>query len=88
VVELQNVTFTGPNGTQAEIRSEDELMRYQTSLAHNRTDHRTVAIEPTTTGQDLRLLFTLYRGDAPDDASVESAHRETHLWVNVSATSG
>ena len=88
MVEPQNVTFTGPNGTQSEIRGEDELARYQTSLAHNRTDHRTVDVEPTMTGRDLRLLFTLWHGDAPDDASVETAYREAHLWVNVSAAGG
>ncbi|ACV46213.1 MULTISPECIES: DUF1616 domain-containing protein [Halomicrobium] len=88
VMEIQNVTFTGPNGTQSEVRAEDELARYRTRLADNETDHRTVDVEPTMTGRNLRLLFTLYRGDAPDDASIETAYRETHLWVNVSATNG
>ncbi|NLV11579.1 DUF1616 domain-containing protein [Halomicrobium mukohataei] len=88
VMELQNVSFTGPNGTQSRVNAEEELGRYQTRLADNETEHRTVDIEPTTTGRNLRLLFRLYQGDAPDDASIETAYRETHLWVNVSSDSG
>ncbi|MBO4247083.1 DUF1616 domain-containing protein [Halomicrobium sp. IBSBa] len=88
VMDLQNVTFTGPNETQSQVNSEEELGRYQTRLGDNQTDRRTVDVDPTMTGQDLRLLFTLYRGDAPDDASIETAYRETHLWVNVSSDSG
>lgn len=87
VIELQNVTFTGPNGTEEVVHASDEIGRYQTRLADNRTDHRTVQIEPTMTGQRLRVLFMLYRGDAPADPSLETAYRETHLWVNVSAPS-
>jgi len=30
-------------------------------------------------------VYLLYRGDAPDDASIDSAYRELHLWINVSA---
>ena len=36
-------------------------------------------------GENLRLTFLLYRGQAPQDTTVENAYRELHLWVNVSA---
>jgi len=84
VVELQEVEFSGPNETQTTVLSAEEFARYQTDLPDNETDHRTVQIEPTTTGQRLRVAFMLYRGDAPVEPSIETAYRETHLWVNVS----
>ena len=36
------------------------------------------------TGERLRLAFLLYDGPVPAAPGVESAYRETHLWVNVS----
>lgn len=42
-------------------------------------------VTPTATGDSLKLSFLLYRGDAPADPSAESAYREVHLWVDVTA---
>ena len=84
VVELQEVEFSGPNEIQATMLSAEELAQYQTKLLDNESDHRTVQIELTTTGQRLRVAFMLYRGDTPAEPSIETAYHETHLWVNVS----
>ena len=41
-------------------------------------------VAPTATGEDLRLTYYLYRGDAPSDPSEGSAYRTLSLWVDVS----
>ena len=84
VVQLQNVTVTGPNETQITVNERERLTSYQTSLADNETDHRTIQLQPTMIGQEQRVAFMLYRGEAPGEPSVETAYREVHLWVNVS----
>jgi uncharacterized membrane protein len=38
-------------------------------------------------GERLRLIYLLYRGDAPAAPSTATAYREVHLWVNVTASS-
>ena len=40
----------------------------------------------TTTGEWLRQAILLCRNAAPIEPTVENAYRETHLWVNVSAS--
>jgi uncharacterized membrane protein len=73
----------GPNGTNVTVEGSTELDRYGVALGDNETDRRTVDVRPTTTGERLRLAFLLYRGEPPADPAVETAYRETHLWVNV-----
>lgn len=83
VVELQEVRPAGPNGTNLTVEGSTELDRYGIDLGDNETDRRTVDVRPTTTGERLRLAFLLYRGEPPADPAVETAYRETQLWVNV-----
>jgi uncharacterized membrane protein len=83
VVELQQVRFEN-NSTIVE--DEEELRRFQTTLADGERLHKNLNITPSMTGERLRLAFLLYEGDPPADPSVESAYRETHLWVNVTQT--
>lgn len=85
VVELQEVQLRGPNGTEVVVDRATELDRYAVSLADNETDQRAVDVRPARAGQRMRLAFLLYRGEPPADPSVETAYRETHLWVNVTA---
>jgi len=85
VIEIQNVTFGGPNGTDPTVHAQEALAQYSVALAHNETSHQTVQLRPTLVGENLRMQLLLYRGSAPDDPSAESAYRDTHLWVNVSS---
>lgn len=82
VVELHRVSNgTGP----PTVRDERELARFGTpTLAHNETWTREFAVEPTMTGDGLRLAVLLYRGAPPADPTVDNAYRETRLWVTVS----
>ena len=84
VVSLQRVRLAN---TSATVLEERELDRLRTRLADNETWTTDYEVVPTMTGTRLRLVFLLYTGDPPADPSIESAYRETHLWVNVSAPS-
>lgn len=92
VVELQEVRIenesVGGNATESGnvsvvVEQEDELRRFRTQVAHNETWHLQHNVTPTMTGENLRLTYLLYRGEAPADPTTENAYRELHLWVNV-----
>lgn len=38
---------------------------------------------PQMTGNDLRLTYLLYKGDAPATPTRENAYREVHVWVDA-----
>lgn len=82
VVAIQRADVVG-NETQ--IREQQELRRFETELAHNETWRLQHEVAPEMQGEELRLAYFLYRGDVPTQPSADSAYRELHLWVNVSA---
>jgi uncharacterized membrane protein len=82
VVAIQRADVVG-NETQ--IREQQELRRFETELAHNETWRLQHEVAPQMQGEELRLAYFLYRGDVPTQPSADSAYRELHLWVNVSA---
>ncbi|MGQ4556071.1 DUF1616 domain-containing protein [Halobellus sp. GM3] len=83
VVELERVVESG--GEMRVIES-DELNRTSVSTAAGERAVRTHTVRPTLVGENLRLGFYLYRGDAPDRAGAETAYRHLHLWVTVTPT--
>lgn len=83
VPQVQRVEVHNNSTTVLERESLDRL---SVTLEHNETWHRTYDVSPTMTGERLRLVFLLYRDGVPDQPTVESAYRETHLWINVSET--
>ena len=63
-----------------------ELDRFNRELSDGESLTLTREITPRElNGEQLRLQFLLYRGDAPDSPNQANAYREIHLWVNVSA---
>jgi len=46
-------------------------------------ERETGTVSPTMTGENLRLVFLLYRGDPPDETTTDTAYRWTHVWLNV-----
>jgi len=83
VVELQDVRVQNNTTT---VLNETELHRLQTRVGAGETQHQQLNITPGMTGTRLRLAFLLYTESPPANPTVENAYRETHLWVNVSAT--
>lgn len=80
VIVLQDVQRDGDGGT---VRAESELARTAFGVKNGETKRLTPSVTPERTGRNLRLQFLLYRGDAPADASAESAYRVLRQWVTV-----
>ncbi|MFD1514285.1 DUF1616 domain-containing protein [Halomarina rubra] len=41
-------------------------------------------VSPTATGENLRLTYVLYKGDAPVEPDLSSAYRSAYIWIDVS----
>ena len=80
LVELHRVQ-TQNNSTT--VLQREQLTRFDPTLDANETWHQPHTVRPTLTGERLRLTYLLYRGSPPQQPSVDSAYRETHLWLNV-----
>lgn len=87
-VDFQRAQPEGPtaNVTDLSVIERRTLDRREVSLAHNETWQRQYNIRPQIVGENLRLTFLLYQGNAPTLPTVEDADRELHLWVNVTDT--
>lgn len=82
VAQLQRVRTTN-NTTR--VLAREPIENFQTQLATNKTWTRKHSVTPTMTGNRLRLVYLLYKGEVPSQPTVENAYRETHLWVNVTS---
>lgn len=82
VVEFQQVQQR--NG-QLVVLAQRELTRMQTSLGPGQTWQRPHRITPPIAGNNHRIVYYVYRGDAPANTSLRTADDYLYLWVNVSA---
>lgn len=82
VVLLQRVEVANNSTT---VLEDDRLRTFNPQLEHNETWQRQHRIEPTLTGERLRLTYLLYKEAPPSAPSVETAYREVHLWITVRA---
>ena len=80
VSEIQRVEVSNNSTT---VLERERLQTFSPRLQHNETWTQSHQVSPTMTGENLRLIYYLYKGDAPTNPSEESAYREVHLWVNV-----
>lgn len=80
VVEIQRVTTT--NNTTS-VLADREIRRFTSTIEDGNRIHRKLNLTPRMTGTRLRLAFLLYKDSPPANPTIESAYRETHLWVNV-----
>lgn len=71
------------DGDELEVREQELLDRFETRLDAGESIRERIELAPTLTGDRIRLAFFLYRGDAPDDPSAETAYRDLHVWVSV-----
>ncbi|WP_135823747.1 DUF1616 domain-containing protein [Halorussus ruber] len=77
---------TGANAS-AEVLAQTEIDRGSFELADGETRNVTARVTPQTTGDDLRVVVLVYRGDVPEDPSLDSAYRALRLPVEVTAAS-
>jgi uncharacterized membrane protein len=80
VAELQRVRATNGSTT---VVSERELDRRDRTLTDRETWYSSHRVSAAESGE-YRLVYYLYRDDAPADATTETAYRHTHVWVTVS----
>ncbi|MFC4357797.1 DUF1616 domain-containing protein [Halobium salinum] len=80
VAELERVTV---DGERTRVTEQEQLGTFQRRVPAGGTLQEAFAVEPTMTGDQLRLTFHLYKGDAPADPTVDNAYRSVHLWVSV-----
>ncbi|WP_436926715.1 DUF1616 domain-containing protein [Halosimplex amylolyticum] len=83
VASLQKIRHT--NGTTTVTESRELERIHTTPVERGGTWTREYDIEPTMAGDQMRVAFFLYRGEAPRDPTVKSAYRELRLQVNVSS---
>ena len=70
-------------GNETIVEEQRELERFETRLEHNESWHRPHDVEPTMTGEDIRLVWLLYPDEVPADVSTETTEYHVHLWVDV-----
>lgn len=81
VVALERVDRSDGSVT---VTDRVELQRIQRTIDAGGTWQARHTITPTMAGEDLRLMYYLYQGDAPERADSDSAYRTTYLWIDVS----
>jgi len=84
IASLQRVSTDG--GVETPLSSM-ELARTETSVLEHREEwNRSLTVRPTATGKDLKLVFALYRGDAPEQPTAGTPYEQTWVWVDVNST--
>lgn len=69
------------------VEEQRELDRFSKQLEHNQTWLHEHELEPTMTGDNIRIAWLLYLDDdIPASPSVENADYYVHLWVSVDET--
>ncbi|WP_339104246.1 DUF1616 domain-containing protein [Haloterrigena salinisoli] len=72
-------------GNETVVEEQRELDRFETHLEHNESWHHPHELEPTMTGENIRIVWLLYPGgDVPNAPSTETTEYHAHLWANVS----
>lgn len=80
VAQLQRVDASGESATVLQRETVAEL---SADVGAGETVYRDHEVEPTTAGEQLRLTYYVYHGEAPAEPTGESADRQLHLWVDV-----
>ncbi|NKE37278.1 DUF1616 domain-containing protein [Natronococcus sp. JC468] len=82
VTESDGENRTAVNETV--VTEQRELERFETTLAHNESWHRTHEFEPTMTGENVRIVWLLFPGgEVPEEPTTDDTEYHVHLWVDV-----
>ncbi len=81
VVQLQR---TDPGAGELQVVERNELGRFDVTLVDGETWRDRRVFQPQTTGNNLRLTYLLYRGEAPETATRANAYRTVDLKIDVS----
>lgn len=81
VVELQRVRQAEDGG--ATVLQDRQLATFTPAIESGETWQTTHEVTPAMTGEELRLVYLVYRGDPPAEPTTENAYRHVHIWVTV-----
>lgn len=81
VAELQRVQFEERSAT---VTDRAVVGRFHPRLAHNETWQKQHSVDPALSGENIRLAYYLYRGEAPETPTEDTAYRRLYLQLNVS----
>lgn len=78
VAEFQRTSANGQD-----ILERDHAGRFTVSIDAGGSDRIAHTATPELTGENVKLVYYLYRGDAPDTPTSDSAYRSVYIWVDV-----
>lgn len=70
------------SGTTSVVE-EGRLWSDSIRVGADQTVRRRHSVAPQFSGERVRLLYLLYRGDPPENPTRDDAYRATHLWISV-----
>ncbi|MFB6138879.1 MAG: DUF1616 domain-containing protein [Halosimplex sp.] len=82
VGELQAVR---PSDSGQRVQQSQQVLRESVTLDRGAAWTRHNTVEPDVTGENLRLIYYVYRGEAPQNPSTASADRYVHVWLDAPA---
>lgn len=82
VVELQRLER---EGSTRQVQRATTVDQFSLTLADRETErlNRSIGVTQSLGPEQSRLAFLLYRGDPPEQPSIDSSYRHTYIWVNV-----
>lgn len=80
VAELQRVNSSGNSMTVVDRR---EIRRTSKQIPAGGTWTDRHHVRPVMSGEDRRLIYYVYKGEAPETPNTESAYRHVNIWVDV-----
>jgi len=83
VTQVERVDTDASDGSVTVLET-SELRRTSLTLDPGEQQYDDHAVAPEMTGDDLRLSYYLYEGEAPETADPDSAYRHVYLWIDVS----
>ncbi|WP_226482519.1 DUF1616 domain-containing protein [Natrinema amylolyticum] len=85
VVAVEQRIASDGDPDNATVLEQNELRRFEPRLAHGETWSHAHDVEPTLTGDAVRVAWLVYAGgDVPATPSLENADYSAHRWVNAS----
>jgi uncharacterized membrane protein len=76
------------SGTNRSVARGATIDRFDARVAAGQRSVYESRVSPTATGEDLRLVYLLYRGPVPDDPTRGNAYQSVHLGIDVTNESG
>lgn len=80
VVQLQRVRT---QGEEVSVLTRNQLASFPVEVGAGETEYTRTSLTPEALGENFRLTYLLYRGDAPENPTTANAYRYAFIWVDV-----